>query len=307
MYSANPGNYNEERNEGIFFDMGIVESLYLKITGENPKTIVALQDGFNNTSYLINGDKVFRLKKLSDTPFYSAASEGQILNLVAQNRLSPKVFFFDRTTGNMIDRYIDGNHRFCNPLISEEDLEAMAGVLKRLHGVKNCTSEFYAEQRFSTYKLRSGEDLHDPEEKKIRDLMGPILRNEPLVLSHNDLIHDNILKNNDSDQIVLIDFEFAGLNNEMFDLASLLSENEIFDEGKWQLLLLAYFGKDAGEGKKKKLVLFMQYENYLWFYWASCRYKETNYGGFKEIAEMKKKDLQHFKDFYKMNPDFFIL
>jgi thiamine kinase-like enzyme len=287
--------------------MGIVESLYLKITGENPKTIVALQDGFYNTSYWINGDKVFRLKKLSDAPFYSAENEGQILNLVAQNRLSPKVFFFDRATGNMIDRYIDGNHRFCGPHISEDDLKAMAGVLKRLHGIKNCTSEFYAEQRYATYRLRGEEDLHDPEEKKIHDLIGPILRNEPLFLSHNELVHDNILKNKDSSQIVLIDFELAGLNNEMFDLASLLSENEIFDENKWQLLLLGYFGKEAGEGKKKKLVLFMQYENYLGFYGASCHYKETKYSGFKEIADRKKKNILYFKDFYKKHPDFFIL
>lgn len=287
--------------------MGIVESLYLKITGENPKTIVALQDGFNNTSYRINGDKVFRLKKLSDTPFYDAENEGKILNLVAQNRLSPKLYYFDNSTGNMLDRFIDNNHRFCGPSITESDLKAMASVLKRLHSIKNCKSEFYAEQRFSSYKLRSETDLHDPEEKVIRELVASIIRNEPLVLSHNDLVHDNVLKNKDTNQIVLIDFETAGLNNEMFDLASLLSQNLISDERKWQILLSAYFGKEAGEVKEKKLALFMQYENYLWYYWAVCRFKETAYQNFKEIADMKKNEIVFLKEFYKKHPHFLVL
>lgn len=283
--------------------MGLVEKLYQKITGNLATTVKALQDGFNNTSYLINGKDVFRLKKMSDAPFYSPQNEGKILSLIAPNRLGPRLYYFDYETGNMLDRYIEGDHRFVGPTMSDDDMRKMANVVRRLHGISGCHSEFYAEQRFSTYKSKSGLSLQDPFEDEIRSIIAKCIASEPLVLCHNDLVHDNILKNEETSQITLIDFEFAGLNNAMFDLASLLSENKIFDLEKCFSFIDCYYGKDKDEIKRHKVLLYMAYENYLWYYWASARFSETNYSGFKEIADDKLAAISLTKKQYKNNPD----
>jgi len=283
--------------------MGVIEQLYHHLTNENANSVVYLTDGFSNASYLINNEKVFRLKKTSDAPFYSSENEGKILSLIAPNRIGPKLYYFDRQTGNMIDRYIDGDHRFVSPEVSPDDLKACASILRRLHGVSGCRSEFYPFQRYDSYKLRSGESLNPEREAQLSQAVKALFLKEPLVLCHNDLVHDNILKSPDG-LLTLIDFECAGLNNVFFDLASLLSENKIFDLEKIRYFVKAYFTKDMSEVHFRKTLLWMAYENYLWYYWAKCRYKETRYQGFLDIAKDKAEAIDLFKKLNREHPEF---
>ena len=286
--------------------MGVIEQLYQNLTSESVKSLVYLTDGFSNASYLINDEKVFRLKKTSDAPFYSSENEGKILSLIAPNRIGPKLYYYDKSTGNMIDRYIVGDHRFVSPEISEEDMKACASILHRLHGINGCRSEFYPFQRYDSYKLRSGESLFPEEEERLTAAVKALFLKEPLVLSHNDLVHDNILKSPDG-LLTLIDFECAGLNNEFFDLASLLSENKIFDLAKIRYFTKAYFTKDMSETHFHKVILWMAYENYLWYYWAKCRYKETHYQGFEDIAKDKKEAILLFQTINQEHPEFRVI
>ncbi|MCH4211011.1 MAG: phosphotransferase [Bacilli bacterium] len=287
--------------------MAVVEQLFQKITNEIPRSVRQLTEGFNNASYLINGDKVFRLKKMSDTPFYSTANEGNILKLIAPNRIGPRLFYFDYSTGNMIDRFIEGDHRFLSPDVKEEELKSLASVLKRLHSIKGCVSEFYPKQRFDSYKQRSGNDLKDPNEEKMCELFYSFYSSDPLVLCHNDLVKDNVIIEPVTNKITLIDFEFAGLNVPEFDLASVIGENEIFDPAKVDYFLSCYYGSAFDKKKRNRVAISVAYSNYLWYYWAVCRYKETNYGPFSEIAEMKLKDIELQKQYANEHPDFYLL
>jgi thiamine kinase-like enzyme len=283
--------------------MGIVEQLYQKITNENARSVRYLSDGFNNASYLINEEKVFRLKKMSDTPFYSTKNEGKILNLIAPNRIGPKLFYFDYQTGNMIDRYVKGDQRFLGESVDIKDLKALAGVLRRLHSVKGCSSLFYPEQRYDAYKARSGVSLDESKEKEIREKFLSFYSKEPLVLCHNDLVKGNVIIDPASRQIVLIDFEFAGLNSPYFDLASVLSENQIYDFAKDEAFVEAYFGKNCSLLDKKKTAITMAYQDYLWFYWASCRCKETGAKDFKAIADGKLFNIETMKKYFSDHPE----
>ncbi len=61
----------------------------------------------------------------------------------------------------------------------------------------------------------------------------------PIVFAHNDLLPANLL--DDGDRLWLIDFEYAGFNTALFDVAG-LSSNAGFDEGESEALLAEYFG-----------------------------------------------------------------
>ena len=63
----------------------------------------------------------------------------------------------------------------------------------------------------------------------------------PIVFGHNDLLPANFL--DDGDKIWLIDFEYAGFNTAMFDLAGAASNAGMSDE-EARRLLTAYFGRE---------------------------------------------------------------
>jgi thiamine kinase-like enzyme len=63
----------------------------------------------------------------------------------------------------------------------------------------------------------------------------------PIVFGHNDLLPANII--DDGDRLWLIDFEYAGFNTAMFDLAG-LSSNSGMSDGQAGQLLAAYFGHE---------------------------------------------------------------
>jgi thiamine kinase-like enzyme len=66
----------------------------------------------------------------------------------------------------------------------------------------------------------------------------------PIVFGHNDLLPANFL--DDGEKLWLIDFEYAGFNTSMFDLAGAAS-NAGMSEGECERLLAAYLGRDPDD------------------------------------------------------------
>ena len=52
----------------------------------------------------------------------------------------------------------------------------------------------------------------------------------PLVYAHNDLVKGNLLFKDE--QLIVLDFEYAGLNISLFDIASFISENNLSNDEK---------------------------------------------------------------------------
>lgn len=65
----------------------------------------------------------------------------------------------------------------------------------------------------------------------------------PIIFGHNDLLPGNFL--DDGEKLWLIDFEYAGFNTAMFDLAGAASNAQMTDDESLELLT-AYFGGKPG-------------------------------------------------------------
>jgi thiamine kinase-like enzyme len=72
----------------------------------------------------------------------------------------------------------------------------------------------------------------------------------PVIFGHNDLLPANFL--DDGVKLWLIDFEYAGFNTAMFDLAGAAS-NAGMDEGEAEELLATYFGGTPGDDIRRSL------------------------------------------------------
>ena len=72
------------------------------------------------------------------------------------------------------------------------------------------------------------------------------------------------------DRLYLIDWEYAGMNDGMWDLAALSIEAQ-FSEEHDEYILRRYLGKEADNSDMKHLIASKVFVDYLWTLWAKMR------------------------------------
>ena len=90
----------------------------------------------------------------------------------------------------------------------------------------------------------------------------------PLVPCHNDPLCENWVEGNG--RMYLIDWEYAGMNDGMWDLADISIEAS-YDEARDLRLLRAYLGREPDASERKHFEASKLYVDYLWTLWAKTR------------------------------------
>ena len=217
-------------------------------------SLTALSDqGFSNKNYTFqNNNTQYLLRKfiLQDR---DRKLEYKIQTLAYKRGLAAKPFLLDSENDLMICEFLEGEHK---QSLSREELKQIVEVLKKLHTIK-IDSEPLKLEAFFTSKTKELKEAFSILEKYPKEML----------LCHNDLNPKNILFFNSS--VKLIDWEFSGLNDLYFDLASVSVEFElnVLDEAYF---LANYFLMDGWE--KEKL------EAYKVIYSALCKqwFEELN-------------------------------
>jgi len=166
--------------------------------------------------------------------------------------LSPEVVHSEE--GILILRFIEGK------TLSEADVREDAALAKILPLIQGCHTEVprhlrgpvlmfwvFHVLRDYAHTLREGGSRHGPRLTGLmdtaRDLeaaVGPI----EVVFGHNDLLAANFM--DDGGRMWLIDWDYAGFNSPLFDLANLAANNELSaTQEEW--LLATYFGRAPDE------------------------------------------------------------
>ena len=83
---------------------------------------------------------------------------------------------------------------------------------------------------------------------------------------HNDLVAENFLKAEDG-TIYLIDWEYSGMNDPMWDIAALFLENN-FSEENQDYFLSHYFNGNQPENARKKIFVYQILMDWLWSLWT---------------------------------------
>ena len=112
---------------------------------------------------------------------------------------------------------------------------------------------------------------------------------------HNDPLCENwVLSEN---QMYLIDWEYAGMNDAMWDLADVSIEAEYCSEQDSKLLT-AYLGHEPSLVEQKHFLANKIYVDFLWTLWAKAR---VPYDGkpMEDWADERYDRLKKFIDFYQ--------
>ncbi len=171
--------------------------------------------------------------------------------------ISPEIVHWQ--PGALVMRFIDGRTFGAEDVAAPENLARVVALIRRVHyeipgHLRGPALVFWVFHVLRDYAatLRDGDSRMVPELPRLLETaqaleagIGPI----DLVFGHNDLLAANFI--DDGDRLWLVDWDYAGFNSPLFDLANLASNNEFTPELE-ELLLESYFGTAPGDALRRR-------------------------------------------------------
>ena len=210
--------------------------------------VEAIKHGLTNRSWLVTTDKSRFVVRLSDASAHELQidrdSEAVVLQVVARAGIGPEVIRCDPRHGVLVTRYL-------GPTWSERDaqdldnIDRLGELLRRLHelavpaGVRTVdlalTAEGYVRTLLErgTHSALTSAELRERADRTARELS----KDSIVCLCHNDVHHLNVVDG--SDGLKLIDWEYAGVGERLFDLASVFVYHG-YQRSQRERLLSAY-------------------------------------------------------------------
>ena len=212
-----------------------------------------IKHGLTNRSWLVTLDDDSVVVRMSDE---SAArelqidriSEAAVLEIVARAGIGPDVLRNDLEHGILVTRYLGATWSERDAQVGE-NIERLAGLLRRLHALDVPSSVRTVDLAATVHGylrtldergIRSGLTL--PALRECADQTAMQLRKGSTpCLCHNDVHHLNIVG---GDNPRLIDWEYAGVGEPLFDLASACVYHR-YRRSQRERLLSAYAASSA--------------------------------------------------------------
>jgi thiamine kinase-like enzyme len=246
----------------------------------NYQIIRTLDKGLNNDNYLILSKhqyKVLRKVRVHSDIIFDRKQEYLVTRLV--RHLDVKNYYFNVHNGTKLTRF-----ERKQPLNLELEFKQVAKILRKLHNLPTANLKDYPLwESFELYVKESNLELTSVHTKIVDDLKKSLL-GQKRCLCHNDLVYHNFIKT--KSKLFLIDYEYAHINYELFDIASFLSENDFVFNKHIDEFLLLYFNK-IDEHTKNNLTLWIRFLDLYWGCWALMMFKKSKTDIFLTIANNK--------------------
>jgi thiamine kinase-like enzyme len=224
---------------------------------KGPITLVPLKGGLSNESWLVTdaaGRHVARIGR--DYPFHHVFREREIMAARAAHAagFAPAIHYAE--PGVMVSAYLGAKTYGAEDV--RENIPRIATLMRRFHEempkhVSGAGFMFWVFHVIRDYArtLETGNSRLLPQVPRYLALAGALEAAQkplPIVFGHNDLLPANFL--DDGDKLWLIDFEYAGFNTAMFDLAGTASNAGMSDDQSAELLDV-YFGAPPDDAMRR--------------------------------------------------------
>ena len=219
--------------------------------------IAILTGGISNESYVVTDAAARHVVRFGhDYPFHHVSRQREIMTARAAHAagFAPEIRYAE--PGVMVSAFLDAKTFAGSDVVRER--VRVASLLRRFHDsmprhVSGAGFIFWVFHVIRDYArtLRAGGSRMAPAlpgyvalAEELEEAQVPL----PVIFGHNDLLPANIL--DDGKRLWLIDFEYAGFNTAMFDLAGTTS-NAGFSAEDTDEFLAAYFGQPPSAGLKR--------------------------------------------------------
>lgn len=206
--------------------------------------------------------------------------EDEIKNAVYANKIGvdSELIYFNEETGIKISEFIL-NAETLSPEAAKKqhNMKMVCNILRTLHNSKEkMNNNFDIYKKIEKYENLSKEadGLFYEDYYHVKDKIYYLknIMNELDVIytpCHNDTIAENFIKSSE-DKMYLIDWEYAGMNDPMWDLAAHSLENS-FNDNEEELFLNIYFNGKVEEKYKKRILINKIYQDFLWSIWTNIK------------------------------------
>lgn len=233
------------------------------MTNKNYKAFV------NNKAYIV------RIPGAGTSSMINRKDEMINSKLAAEEGIDAKILFFDEESGVKIAELIKGGETL-NPATAKkkENMELVVGALRTLHN-----SNLKMKNRFDVFeKIEDYENLVKKVNgtlfKDYYEIKERVLKLEKTLDKygmeikpcHNDTVPENFVKDI-NERMFLIDWEYSGLNDPMWDLAAHSIECD-FSEDDEELFLNLYFNNLTEEKHKIRILIYKICQDFLWSIWT---------------------------------------
>jgi thiamine kinase-like enzyme len=215
--------------------------------------------GITNRNFVVeDGPKKFVVRMGEDIPLHNVMRFNERAAAMAAEAagVSPALRHFE--PGLIVIDYIDGRTfgeadvRAELPRVAELIRTAHREVTRHLRGPALAFWTFHILRNYVATLREDGHRLMgelprlEAVAERIERLVGPA----EVCFAHNDLLPGNFI--DDGQRIWLIDWDYAGFNDPLFDLGGLASNNG-FDAGQRDALLAHYYGREPDERLRLRL------------------------------------------------------
>jgi thiamine kinase-like enzyme len=215
-----------------------------------PVTPAPLSGGITNLNFVVeDGGQRFFVRIGEDIPIHGVLRFNELAAARAAELagVSPALIYSE--PGVMVTRFIEGRTYEAADLRVAERLGEVVALIKRVHHdmpkhLRGPVLMFWVFHVIRDYAATLRED-QSPRVPQLTDLLARAEALEQavgaidLVFGHNDLLPGNFI--DDGERIWLVDWDYAGFNSPLFDLANLAANNDYPPEMERELLGL-YFG-----------------------------------------------------------------
>jgi thiamine kinase-like enzyme len=242
------------------------------------RVVSELPGGLTNTNYKVVADGRSYVVRVSskDAGLLAIDRENEYVNSVAaaEAGVGAGVVAYLPELGALVLDFIEGSTMSSEDLRRGDRLREVAEAIRRLHGCRRFRDDFNmfrVQERYVGIVQERGLRLPErylefaPQVAVIERAMA--VRDEGTVPCNNDLLAENFIGTGDGFQ--LIDYEYSGNNDPMFEVGNVWSESNLSLEQLGQLVA-HYYGRPLAN-KVARARLWGLMSKYGWTLWASIQ------------------------------------
>ena len=238
--------------------------------------------GLTNLVFRV-GEACVRLPGAGTEEYINRAHEAVAARAAADAGVSPEVIHADPGTGVMATHFIDGAATM-TPQAFRDDIGAVGRAGEAFRCLHRSGAKFpFTFELFAMIDeylaILSTKDVALPAGyhnvvREAEAVRAALAKNPAgLVACHCDPLCENFLDT--GDRIFIVDWEYSGMNDPMWDLGDLSVEGE-FDAAQDQALLEAYFSGEPVPADRARMVIYKAMCDLLWTLWGLIQLANNN-------------------------------